>query len=85
MSARPVRVASVEVGMMVVPPGQTCIAVRRHTGTLAPMGSVVSKLAALSEGALAATHVWVKKKVSSSLGLLLPSVSGSVSPANTSV
>ena len=57
LTVRPLRVASVEVGTMVVPSEQTCDAVRRHTGTLAFSGSVVSKLAALSEGALAASHV----------------------------
>ena len=42
--------------MMVVPPGQTCIAVRRHTCTCSPMASVVSNCAALSEDALAVIH-----------------------------
>ena len=43
--------------VVVVPPGQTSIAVRRQTGTIvAPTGSVVSKLAAFSVDALAVSH-----------------------------
>ena len=42
--------------VVVVPPGQTCVAVRRQTGTIASTGSVVSKLAALSVDALAVSH-----------------------------
>ena len=67
---------------MVVPPGQTCDAVRRHTGTPSlSTASVVSNCVSLSEGALAASHV----KVKTPLSWLLESLSGSVSPANSSV
>ena len=54
-SARALRLASLEV-VVVVPPGQTCVAVRRQTDTIASTGSVVSKLAELSEDALAVSH-----------------------------
>ena len=48
--------------VVVVPPGQTCAAVRRQTGTLASTGNVASKFAALSDGALVTSHVSGKLK-----------------------